>query len=483
MSLFENNPENFNREDDKSNQKRNDYLSNLRKKIIENNLHENVGAINEDLLEEIITLSLETEEFNEALDVLKYWKLISPFSFTPHMLEGVVYTAMKKYRKSLNCFKKAEQYSPNDSTILLQKALTYELMNLYENALKCYNVILEYHIDNSEALFNKGRLLFEKEKFEKAEVIFKHLIKDIDFGESSTHYLALCFENTDREEDGLKVFEKLIERDPYNSNNWYNKGIILDDLGRLYKALESYNMALLLNPDLYAALFNKGNILADLGKSSEAIQAFSLCLKDTPEDGLISYGLATVYEELGDFKTALIYYSKAIELDFNGKDEEEIIPDCKMGKAVCLLILKKYQLALECFLSIILLHPNYNNLGRVYFLVAFIYNKQRKFKLANDYNILTVIAKHVNSDLLTNMCFTHFSTASYIDLINIVDNWINNSDINNFHLALKEFSIINLESNKKLFSIKEVKHKIKTIVNNLNVSEIKESMEIIDILI
>lgn len=144
------------------------------------------------MLEEIITLSLETEEFNEALDVLKYWKLISPFSFTPHMLEGVVYTAMKKYRKSLNCFKKAEQYSPNDSTILLQKALTYELMNLYENALKCYNVILEYHIDNSEALFNKGRLLFEKEKFEKAEVIFKHLIKDIDFGESSTHYLALC---------------------------------------------------------------------------------------------------------------------------------------------------------------------------------------------------------------------------------------------------------------------------------------------------
>lgn len=110
--MSENNPENFNREDDKSNQKRNDYLSNLRKKIIENNLHENVGAINEDLLEEIITLSLETEEFNEALDVLKYWKLISPFSFTPHMLEGVVYTAMKKYRKSLNCFKKQNNIHP-----------------------------------------------------------------------------------------------------------------------------------------------------------------------------------------------------------------------------------------------------------------------------------------------------------------------------------------------------------------------------------
>ena len=57
----------------------------------------------------------------------------------------------------------------------------------------------------------------------------------------------------------LKSYDKFLEFEPYSSNGWYNRGIVLVKLNMLEKAIESYDLALAIKEDFASAWFNKGN--------------------------------------------------------------------------------------------------------------------------------------------------------------------------------------------------------------------------------
>ena len=50
-------------------------------------------------------------------------------------------------------------------------------------------------------------------------------------------------------------------------------GVALKDKGKIKEALETYNKAILINPNYALAYNNIGNILKDEGKLNEAIEA------------------------------------------------------------------------------------------------------------------------------------------------------------------------------------------------------------------
>ena len=45
-----------------------------------------------------------------------------------------------------------------------------------------------------------------------------------------------------------------------------------------------------------------------------AIKEYNLALEQNPNDSQIYYNIATCYEKLGDFKSAINFYNKAIKL-------------------------------------------------------------------------------------------------------------------------------------------------------------------------
>jgi tetratricopeptide (TPR) repeat protein len=57
---------------------------------------------------------------------------------------------------------------------------------------------------------------------------------------------------------------------------WYNKGNAHYRLRKYSEAIECYDRALELNPNLAVAWYNKGITLKELGKHSEAIECFNM---------------------------------------------------------------------------------------------------------------------------------------------------------------------------------------------------------------
>ncbi|NON61116.1 tetratricopeptide repeat protein, partial [Acidianus sp. RZ1] len=62
----------------------------------------------------------------------------------------------------------------------------------------------------------------------------------------------------------------------------YNKGIVLDDLGRYSDAIKEYDIAISLDPNDPASHYNKGIVLDDLGRYSDAIKEYDIAINLNP---------------------------------------------------------------------------------------------------------------------------------------------------------------------------------------------------------
>lgn len=85
------------------------------------------------------------------------------------------------------------------------------------------------------------------------------------------------------DKDGaLKDYDKAIDLNPNESDAYFNRGIIKDDMGKKEDALKDYDIAIKLNPNDYGAYFNHGIILYNLGEKEDAIKDFSKAIELNP---------------------------------------------------------------------------------------------------------------------------------------------------------------------------------------------------------
>ena len=80
-------------------------------------------------------------------------------------------------------------------------------------------------------------------------------------------------------EDGLACFERVLEMNPEDDQNWHNKAFALREMGRTEEALLCYDRALKLNPTAVNTLNDKGAALGNLGRFEEALRCFEQVLE------------------------------------------------------------------------------------------------------------------------------------------------------------------------------------------------------------
>ncbi|WP_236505989.1 tetratricopeptide repeat protein, partial [Tychonema sp. BBK16] len=95
---------------------------------------------------------------------------------------------------------------------------------------------------------------------------------------------ALLYRSADQYAKAIASYDKALEIKPDYHEAWYNRGIALDDLGRLEEAIASYDKALEIKPDLHEAWNNRGNALVNLGRLEEAIASYDKALEFKPDD-------------------------------------------------------------------------------------------------------------------------------------------------------------------------------------------------------
>ena len=76
-------------------------------------------------------------------------------------------------------------------------------------------------------------------------------------------------------EKSVENYEKSLQLNPNNAENWNTMGVAYFNLGKYSDALYSFNKAISLSPDGMVFWYNKGNSLKMLGRTAESDRAFS----------------------------------------------------------------------------------------------------------------------------------------------------------------------------------------------------------------
>src|SRR5438045_4056463 len=162
--------------------------------------------------------------------------------------------------------------------------------NFDEEAIAMFDKALQINPNNIEALWGKAKTLPDEEEPEKKGISRRKLLIT---GLTTTSGLLIAAgvshiiteanliresidlaEKQEYKEEALKKFDQAIQNAPNNSIAWYDKGRMLEDLGRHEEAIVAYDQAIRINPNDISALNSKGVSLEELGRSSEAVQAY-----------------------------------------------------------------------------------------------------------------------------------------------------------------------------------------------------------------
>jgi tetratricopeptide (TPR) repeat protein len=102
---------------------------------------------------------------------------------------------------------------------------------------------------------------------------------------------------------------------PQSAEGWLNTGLNAIQQGQLPAAIEAFQTALQLNPQLVPARYNLGLALRQSGNLTGAIEAFSQTTQIDPNFALAFSNLGAAFLENNQFEQAQTALARAIELD------------------------------------------------------------------------------------------------------------------------------------------------------------------------
>jgi len=115
--------------------------------------------------------------------------------------------------------------------------------------------------------------------------------------------------------DKIKKLEEEVTKNPKNPILWNNLGYFYEKIGKLNKAVESYQAALSLDKKYLTSLYALGNIYLKQGSTGEAKVYYQKTLEVNPKHWESLYGIAMAYQIEKSYLAAVDYFEKVIKIN------------------------------------------------------------------------------------------------------------------------------------------------------------------------
>lgn len=262
----------------------------------------------------------EIYEFYRMMgDFEKGLKLID-FALTQYPGESALYSKKAelhleqgKPEKAIIAIDKAIDLKPEPSYFLL-KAQILSARGLTGKAITLIKELITWTSEPAEAWYQLATIYNSVHSFRDAAICYEKAFTLSPDMQEALFEQVFCLEMCGAIEEGIEVYSRHLDRDPYNSAVWYNLGILYSRLGLHEKAIDAYDYTIAIQENSSSAYYNKGCSLMELGKFEEAIRIFLEASRQNNQDASILFSIAECYENLGDTANARYYYRKVTSL-------------------------------------------------------------------------------------------------------------------------------------------------------------------------
>lgn len=113
----------------------------------------------------------------------------------------------------------------------------------------------------------------------------------------------------------LPLLQQLLASYPQDADLHYQRGICLSETGKKKEAFESFILAERCRPDFINAIFSMASLLIEQGNHEAATRYLLHIHSREPENAVITYRLATTYQQIHHFPEAREFFLKTIILE------------------------------------------------------------------------------------------------------------------------------------------------------------------------
>ena len=270
--------------------------------------------------------------FDRALD-------LNPHDAKTWYGKGHTLDNLKQLDAALTCYDKALELDPNFVQAWNNKGLALSsIRNRREEAVACFDRAIALDPRHANAWMNKGATLAELSRFQDALACFEAAAR---LGHpQAAQGIAQC-------KQMLAMFDSPASNHPlayrWEAKDAFRRGVTLMNSRQWQQALEQFERAIALDPELEQAWAAKAQALFGMGRMKEAIACYDRALKLNPHSAEDWYNKGTTLGEMKQYKEAIVCFDKAIE-------NNSRFPQAWFNKGVALAYgLRRYAEAVACF--------------------------------------------------------------------------------------------------------------------------------------
>jgi tetratricopeptide (TPR) repeat protein len=276
--------------------------------------------------------------------------------------KGIALEATSRLDEALKCYELVLKMKPDHVSALYNKSVLYARVGKYEEAISLLDTILEINPNHILALYNKGILLLETNQFEKSITYLDRTLEIEPNHTSAAYHKGIALEATSRLDEALKCYELVLKMKPDHVSashhkktietklESHSKGIFLLEAGHYDNAIIFFNNVLDSSPRYIHSLYHKGMALESLSQLEKALECYQIIIQCDPQYGNISLRIGRIYAALGKHSEAIMYYD--IMLDSNPDNTDVLYHKAhstlKQGKKEESRSLIKHMASLDC---------------------------------------------------------------------------------------------------------------------------------------
>jgi tetratricopeptide (TPR) repeat protein len=273
--------------------------------------------LEEDAFEKIIDYYDEKDELNEALLAAETGLELFPFSSQLMIKKADMLLANRKYQQALDLLERAELYDSQDLDLYILKTDAYLALDQQSKAVELLESALEMFQgeERLDLLFELADVYDDYEEFDKVFDCLKLILEEEPNNEEALYKICFWTDFTGRNEESIKLHQKIIDEFPYNEIAWFNLAAAYQGLKLYEKAIDAYQYAIVIDEKFDYAYRNMGDAYLRLRKYKDAIEVLEKVLELSRPEDVIYEAIGHCYHRLGNYAQARFNYKKAVHLN------------------------------------------------------------------------------------------------------------------------------------------------------------------------
>lgn len=273
--------------------------------------------LEEDSFERIIDYFDEKEELSQALEAAEYGIEQYPYSSMLLLKKADLLIALKHYQEALSILDQAELLDSKDTNLYILKTDAFLALDQQQKAA----AVLEAAIEDFDGekkldlLFELADVYDDYENFDKVFDCLKMILEQDPNNEEALYKICFWTDFTGRNEEGIRLHQKIIEDFPYNELAWFNLAAAYQGLKLYEKAIDAYQYAVAIDEKFDYAFRNMGDAFIRLRRYKDAVEVLEKVLELARPEDVIYEAIGHCYDKMGNYAQARFNYRKASHLN------------------------------------------------------------------------------------------------------------------------------------------------------------------------